>query len=209
MPLYYTVYGEMVRQYERAKTQRKVVRVAAYRQIEALNQDPFNTTTYQSNWGDPFGGTLHWRQVEDKYLSYQQVWYFEVVNNHYASAQSVGLTNPLLIAWELIPLSFVADWFVNVSDKLESLDVWLGKRFLTGTETKIQRSTTKRFATGFTPSSGYTGGLTDAGYASLHKVNMTRVVLTTAPTIPLRFQNGLNPKRLIDGIALLRNLFKK
>lgn len=33
-----------------------------------------------------------------------------------------GLTNPLLTAWELVPFSFVADWFVNVGDTIASLD---------------------------------------------------------------------------------------
>lgn len=28
--------------------------------------------------------------------------------------------NPVLIAWELVPLSFVADWFVNVGDQLQA-----------------------------------------------------------------------------------------
>lgn len=33
-----------------------------------------------------------------------------------------GLLNPLLIAWELVPLSFVVDWFVPVGNYLSSLD---------------------------------------------------------------------------------------
>jgi len=33
----------------------------------------------------------------------------------------VGALNPALIAWELIPLSFVADWFVNVGQTLNIL----------------------------------------------------------------------------------------
>lgn len=42
------------------------------------------------------------------------------------SAQRLGLTNPLLIAWELVPYSFVVDWFLPVGGYLESLDSRLG-----------------------------------------------------------------------------------
>jgi hypothetical protein len=31
-----------------------------------------------------------------------------------------GINNPLVIAWELVPFSFVVDWFVNVGDFLQS-----------------------------------------------------------------------------------------
>jgi hypothetical protein len=37
-----------------------------------------------------------------------------------------GLDNPLLIAWELVPFSFVVDWFVNVGDVLSSLTDFAG-----------------------------------------------------------------------------------
>lgn len=43
--------------------------------------------------------------------------------SHIGSTLSrLGLTNPALLAWELIPFSFVADWFVNIGDCLQSLD---------------------------------------------------------------------------------------
>lgn len=34
----------------------------------------------------------------------------------------LGITNPLLLVWELIPYSFVFDWIIPVGDFLESLD---------------------------------------------------------------------------------------
>lgn len=38
-----------------------------------------------------------------------------------ALAQQMGLANPLAIAWELVPFSFVVDWFTNVGDCLGAL----------------------------------------------------------------------------------------
>lgn len=42
------------------------------------------------------------------------------------SLASIGVTNPLLVAWELVPYSFVVDWFLPVGNWLESLDAMLG-----------------------------------------------------------------------------------
>lgn len=45
---------------------------------------------------------------------------------------SLGLTNPALVAWELVPLSFVFDWFVPIGNFLESLTPPLGTSYLRG-----------------------------------------------------------------------------
>jgi hypothetical protein len=39
---------------------------------------------------------------------------------------SSGITNPALLAWELLPYSFVVDWFLPIGDYLNSLDALLG-----------------------------------------------------------------------------------
>jgi hypothetical protein len=39
---------------------------------------------------------------------------------------SAGVTNPLLVAWELVPFSFVVDWFLPVGNYVEQLDAMLG-----------------------------------------------------------------------------------
>lgn len=47
-------------------------------------------------------------------------------NDSLASLSSVGVTNPLNVAWELVPFSFVVDWFVPVGSYLQSLDALTG-----------------------------------------------------------------------------------
>lgn len=49
-----------------------------------------------------------------------KVW-CEVENPHYNQLQQLGLTNPALVAWELVPFSFVFDWFISVGDWLTAL----------------------------------------------------------------------------------------
>ncbi len=41
-------------------------------------------------------------------------------------ANNLGLANPALVIWELVPFSFVVDWFVSVGQFLESGTAWLG-----------------------------------------------------------------------------------
>lgn len=49
--------------------------------------------------------------------------YFSVRNDLLqGSLGAYGFTNPLSVAWELTPFSFVVDWWVNVGEVLESLD---------------------------------------------------------------------------------------
>jgi hypothetical protein len=49
-----------------------------------------------------------------------------IVNPNVALAASLGLANPVSVAWALVPYSFVIDWFVNVSDALGLYDGLLG-----------------------------------------------------------------------------------
>ncbi|DAD51850.1 TPA_asm: maturation protein [ssRNA phage Gephyllon.2_12] len=52
--------------------------------------------------------------------------YAELTSPHVSAAQQLGLTNPMLVAWELVPFSFVFDWFISVGDYLKSLTALQG-----------------------------------------------------------------------------------
>jgi len=49
-------------------------------------------------------------------------------------AATVGLTNPLSIAWELTPFSFVVDWALPIGKSLNNLDATIGCNFVDGYE---------------------------------------------------------------------------
>lgn len=51
------------------------------------------------------------------------------------TAAEVGLTNPALVAWELVPFSFVVDWAVPIGRFLSQFDASLGWHFETGSLT--------------------------------------------------------------------------
>lgn len=49
--------------------------------------------------------------------------------------EKLGLTNPLLVAWELLPLSFVLDWFLPIGNFLQAMVKPMGVFFSSGYQT--------------------------------------------------------------------------
>lgn len=49
-----------------------------------------------------------------------------VTNAAHAQMSALGLVNPAAVAWELVPYSFVVDWFGNVGQVLESYTDFVG-----------------------------------------------------------------------------------
>lgn len=49
------------------------------------------------------------------------------------AANQLGLVNPLALAWEMVPYSFVVDWFIPVGPVLYALSARAGLRFVSGT----------------------------------------------------------------------------
>jgi hypothetical protein len=56
-------------------------------------------------------------------------------NTFLSTLTSLGLTNPALLAWELLPYSFVIDWFLPIGDWLSCLDASNGFEFRSGSVT--------------------------------------------------------------------------
>jgi hypothetical protein len=54
-------------------------------------------------------------------------------------AQQFGFLNPINLAWEVLPYSFVADWLLPIGPYLESLTAWQGVVFRSGGITKFVR----------------------------------------------------------------------
>lgn len=121
-------------------------------------------------------------------------------------AASIGLTNPLLLEWELVPFSFVADWFIPVGDYLNSLDALLGYSNLHSCKTEFSKMATVERGRSYDRGSGryqynsYTG--------LRERVRMKRTAQSSIPSPPLpRFRNPLSANRLTTAISLLTQIF--
>lgn len=55
-------------------------------------------------------------------------------------ANTFGLENPALVAWELVPFSFVADWFLPIGDFLDNLTAYNGLEFAGGTKATTRKA---------------------------------------------------------------------
>lgn len=65
--------------------------------------------------------------------------HFRMDSQAQAALSATGLSNPALLAWELLPYSFVVDWFIPVGNYLEGLTAFDGFYFIGGTESNLSR----------------------------------------------------------------------
>lgn len=132
---------------------------------------------------------------------------FAVSSPPLASLKSVGITNPLLLAWELLPYSFVVDWFLPIGNYLESLDATAGLTFVDGYVTTFTRRQFKNLTVqAYASPSGYrvVNGTT---VESRRDVRCVREVLSTFPKVPMpRFKNPLSTSHVASAMALLLQL---
>jgi hypothetical protein len=74
----------------------------------------FNRMGFQSNLETISYSTVQLKRCRVK------IW-CEISNPHLSQLQQLGVTNPALVVWELVPYSFVFDWFISVGDWLQGL----------------------------------------------------------------------------------------
>lgn len=163
-----------------------------------------------------YGGTTHrgvnyhvlrkyWRdlRVDVGYV-------YKITNPNLVYSSQLGLTNPLSVAWELVPLSFVADWFVNVGDVLDQLGTFTGKQFLAGyvTYSETVRAEIKGKLSSYNPPTGFTNTGWKDCILNRKSFRIERTVLTSPPYFGLQLNVELNQKRMVDAIALVRQMFR-
>jgi hypothetical protein len=126
--------------------------------------------------------------------------------------------NPASIAWELIPLSFVGDWFMNIGQTLELWEnhIIYSGQFRSGYETYTVKE--ERVATAYGAYASYPPLPTTPGdWASVISQKgktvvkiLDRRVLTGLPRpAGFRVRTELNSKRLLDAASLIQQLVGK
>jgi hypothetical protein len=124
---------------------------------------------------------------------------------------STGIADPLLLAWELLPWSFVADWFLPVGNYLENLNYDLGLTFKKG---RIVTFSKNRWTGDLAGESGESGGNTyvysGGQVISSENIWLTREALSSAPRPAFpSFKNPFSTTHMWNAIALARGQFKK
>jgi hypothetical protein len=132
---------------------------------------------------------------------------FYVVDNPlYRKIDAFGLFNPLNIAWELVPLSFVVDWFIPVGNYLSSIVPPQGVKFQKGWESWNAKGSSFN-STHIVPAG--IGGATWDTEASTIEVVKGRNVLGGFPRYHLVIPDlSLSKRQLANGMALLFQALK-
>lgn len=138
---------------------------------------------------------------------------YTVNNAALAMGTKLGVTNPLYIAWDLLPYSFVVDWFIPIGDWLDAMDADFGLTFKGGTKTIFHRRNRKGTVdykgsrNTRIPATGRYVEFAKASWSWDH-FSMVRSVYAGTPFPVPRFSNPFSVRRAISAIALLRLAFK-
>jgi len=128
-----------------------------------------------------------------------------------SALSSFGLTNPVELAWELLPYSFVVDWFFDVGGYLTTWDATLGLNFEIGIWSSKCVYARSIYAAGST-SSGPLGTWTYEGYGTSvdRWITHIREPFATWPSSVLpELKNPLSLDHMLTGLALLRQAFRR
>lgn len=127
---------------------------------------------------------------------------YTIVDPTMATLASLGLLNPLSLAWELKKLSFVIDWGVGIGNWLQQLGASAGKTFDTGSVTYFTRTTGRasydRYSTG-------SSSWTVHGRQEYDDVLCNRIGIGSFPVAYLpALKDPISKFTVATGIALLR-----
>lgn len=136
---------------------------------------------------------------------------YQLEDANKAFLAQTGFTNPVNLAWELIPFSFVADWFLPIGPYLESFNHFKGMRFMGGHKSYSVRETilcTVR-DTRLAGSGAQVVNITNAGQGTRHRYMFRREVLTDFPNPePPAFKNPISLIHSVNALALIASSFR-
>lgn len=122
-----------------------------------------------------------------------------------------GISNPALLSWELLPYSFVVDWFLPIGSYLENIDATAGCTFLRGSISYRYNELRTAVGRGI-QNTGIDGNWTYSGLGSGSRkyVAVHRNSLAAFPSNPLpTLKNPLSLTHVANAISLLTTAFRR
>jgi len=124
-----------------------------------------------------------------------------------------GLTNPINLAWELLPYSFVVDWVYPIGPYLERLTAFEGMSFVDGWKSVLREeyifaniSDSRTVGTGPDPGTKWE---IDVRFSTARKsISYERSKLTTFPRQPsIALKSPVSATHALNALALLKSAF--
>lgn len=137
------------------------------------------------------------------------LWY-QLKNQNIATFSALGLINPAELSWNLVPYSFLVDWFLPIGPWLGSFTADAGMEFISGTKSyKRTIEETKVVPLEITPTQNVlTNVSAPPASFTLEADYFRRSVYLSRPVPGLYFKNPLSPMHVLNALALLRQAFK-
>lgn len=153
----------------------------------------------------PWVGGYAWGKYTEKVweqAEYRTGYLVELTNPDLATLAQTGLDNPALLAWELLPYSFVVDWFYRVGDYLQALSAFRGLTVLDKWQSLLLTQTATVEYHGLPTVSGWDGATGRWGRRYYYRGNTV-----VDPPLVVNAGTGMNLVRTGNALALLATVF--
>jgi len=178
--------------------------------VEAVVSDRYKGTSLGPTFtASPVDGCLQKiKQSTEWYASGKLKFEWRPSNPALRTLSEFGLLNPAVVAWELIPFSFVVDWFLPIGDFLNTLDATFGVEFVGGLYIETIKVTNTHEAV-VTPGDPSRDQVFSKGIISDRYSKKERTVLTSFPSPRLpSFKNPVSTMHCANALALLATSFR-
>lgn len=128
---------------------------------------------------------------------------YEVDDTALLHASQLGLFNPISLAWELLPFSFIVDWFYPIGNYFEGLGL-IGATFLGGSTSLKGKTVRKESENWFDTPWNFVGDtLTGSQQWGFDVFSLTRTLINDTPTAVPVLQNPWSASHGFTMAALL------
>lgn len=203
-PLLQDIHGA-IKQLEKSFDTNKPLVVVGSSQYNILIKQNVRAGSYEGG-----GKTSFYNEVADGQmgLKTRYVARFAISSVKARELAQSGVSNPALLAWELLPYSFVVDWFIPVGNYLSAMDSCNGLQFLNGT---VSTRTYTQYTTNWQNKTALPWHLFVRGCGrsvSITTKSRTPLGFMPMPSLPSPTAS-LSVSQITSALALLQQTFKR
>lgn len=132
---------------------------------------------------------------------------YRVQHQQVNSMAQLGVLDPLTLAWELLPWSFVVDWFLPIGDYLTAINATRGLAFVGGSRS-YRTFTSSSASWSLGPSPGQVKAVSGVGTKTVKSVQRQTYPSSPTPKFPL-MKDPFSKSHVLNALALMRGSFRR